>query len=326
MSKDEKGSAMIIMTIALSVLISMAALVVDVGLAYCQSSRLQNAADAAVFAGGRLLPAGESDIEKKNEIICEIEEYLDKNGISDDVHQTVTFTDVIDGVYYGVDLSLKTGSKTGFAQIFGIDKIDVSKSAGVIVRPSLSAKDVVPVCVVQAELDDLLNRGMTEHIILKYGGGDGTNGSFGAINLSGVKGGGADQYSKWILGGYTTEITIGDKMYPVEPGNMAGPTSNAFNTRYTACTHYQTEGGCTKERFESSCARVVTIPVVEYIDSKHVQINGFAVFVLEDCYANGNNGEVQGTYVKSVIHGTADFTEEDNLSAEYGAYSITLSH
>jgi len=35
---------------------------------------------------------------------------------------------------------------------------------------------------------------------------------------------------------------------------------------------------------------------------------------------------VQGTYVKSVIQGTADFTEEDNLSAEYGAYSITLSH
>ena len=55
-------------------------------------------------------------------------------------------------------------------------------------------------------------------------------------------------------------------------------------------------------------------------------IKGFAVFILEDCFANGNAGEVQGSYVQSVIGGTADFGGERPLAAEYGAYCITLSH
>ena len=68
--KDEKGSALILMTIALAAMLTMAALVVDVGIAYCHGSRLQNAADAAVFAGGRLLPAEEWDTDR----LCAIED------------------------------------------------------------------------------------------------------------------------------------------------------------------------------------------------------------------------------------------------------------
>lgn len=324
--KNERGAILVIAAIGMSVLFTMAALVIDVGLAYCKGSLLQNAADSAVFAGGRFLPTSVEDTEKRNSIISEIEEYLDKNGISEQVIRKIEFTDNINGKYYGVDLSLNTESKTGFARILGIDSIAVSKNAGVIVRPSLSAKEVVPVCVVKDELDELIDQDLTEHIILKYGGGDGTNGAYGAINLSGIKGGGADQYSQWILGGYTTEITIGEKMYPVEPGNMAGPTSNAFNNRYTSCTHFQSDGGCNKEHYEPSCKRVVNVPVAEYVDSKNVRIVGFAVFVLEDCYANDNPGEVQGTYIESVINGTADFTAVEDLQAEYGAYCMTLSH
>ena len=44
-------------------------------------------------------------------------------------------------------------------------------------RTSLSADDVVPVSVVKDELDYLLEQDQTEHIILKYGGGDGSNGA-----------------------------------------------------------------------------------------------------------------------------------------------------
>ncbi|MDD4582779.1 MAG: Tad domain-containing protein [Eubacteriales bacterium] len=324
--RNKRGSALIIVTVSVSVLLTMAALVVDLGLAYYQGSKLQNAADAAVFAGGRLLPADTGDTEKKNKMISIIEEYLLKNDISDQVLKNITFTDEIAGTYYGIDLSLNMESKTGFAKILGIDQIPIEKKAGVLVRPSLSATDVVPVSVVQSELDALLNQGITDHIILKFGGGDGTEGAYGAINLSGVQGGGASQYSNWVLNGYTSEVSVGETMYPIEPGNMAGPTSEAFNFRYTACTHYGTEGGCTKDHFEPTCPRVVKIPVVEYVGSKYVLIKGFAVFILEDCYANGNAGEVQGTYVQSVIGGTADFIGGESFAAEYGAYCITLSH
>ncbi|MFA5635231.1 MAG: TadE/TadG family type IV pilus assembly protein [Anaerovoracaceae bacterium] len=326
MYRDEGGSALILMTIGLSVMLTMAALVVDVGIAYCHGSRLQNAADAAVFAGGRLLPAAEGDIDKQSAIEDQIREYLTKNEISMDEIASIDFTDSINGAYYGLHLSLNTQSQTGFARVLGVDNIPVDKQAGVKVRPSLSADDVVPVSVVKDELDLLLDQGQTEHIILKFGGGDGSNGAFGAINLSGVKGGGANQYSNWIVNGYTTEITIGEKMYPIEPGNMAGPTSKAFDDRYSSCTHFPEEGGCTSQQFEPACRRVVKIPVIEYIDNHNVQIVGFAVFVLEDCYANGNNGEVQGSYVEAVISGTADYYADADLEREYGAYCLTLSH
>ncbi len=322
----EKGSVLILLTVALSVMLTISALAVDVGIAYCQGARLQNAADAAVLAGGRLLPVKEGDEEKQEVIERRMEEYLEKNGVSPDEIQAVAFTDSIGGSYYGVGLTLSTLSKTGFAKILGVDGIPVGKEAGVKVRPSLSADDVVPVSVVREELDLLLEQGQTEHIILKYGGGDGSNGSFGAINLSGVTGGGANQYSNWITSGYTTEIAIGETMYPIEPGNMAGPTSKAFNDRYISCTHFTDSGGCTAEHFEPSCRRVVKIPVVEYIDSQNVNIVGFAVFILEDCYANGNSGEVQGSYVEAVVAGTADYGAFENLEREYGAYCLTLSH
>jgi Flp pilus assembly protein TadG len=325
MLRDEKGSVLILVTIALSAILTMAALVVDVGIAYCHGSRLQNAADAAVFAGGRLLPAAEGDTDKLCAIEDRTREYLEKNGISPEEIASIDFTDSIDGAYYGLHVSLNTLSETGFARVLGVDSIAVDKQAGVKVRPSLSADDVVPVSVIKDELDLLLEQGQTEHIILKYGGGDGSNGAFGAINLSGVKGGGANQYSNWILSGYTTEITIGEKMYPIEPGNMAGPTSKAFNDRYISCTHFPEEGGCTFQQFEPSCSRVVKIPVVEYINSHNVQIVGFAVFILEDCYANGKAGEVQGSYVKTVIKGTADYHADADLDREYGAYCLTLS-
>ncbi|MGI6765218.1 MAG: pilus assembly protein TadG-related protein [Anaerovoracaceae bacterium] len=323
--KDEKGSALILMTIALAAMLTMAALVVDVGIAYCHGSRLQNAADAAVFAGGRLLPAEEWDTHRLCAIEDRTREYLEKNGVAPEEIVSIDFTDFIDGSYYGLQVFLNTQSETGFARVLGVDSIAVDKQAGVKVRPSLSADDVVPVSVVKDELDYLLEQDQTEHIILKYGGGDGSNGAFGAINLSGVKGGGANQYYNWILSGYTTEIAIGEKMYPIEPGNMAGPTSKAFNDRYTSCTHFPEEGGCTLRKFEPTCKRVVKIPVVEYINPHNVQIVGFAVFILEDCYANGNAGEVQGSYVKTVINGTADYSADADLDREYGAYCLTLS-
>ncbi|MGI6732893.1 MAG: pilus assembly protein TadG-related protein [Anaerovoracaceae bacterium] len=323
--RNEKGSVIILVTLALTALLTMAALVVDVGIAYCHGSRLQNAADAAVFAGGRLLPAAEWDTDKLSAIEDRIREYLEKNGVSLEEIASIDFTDSIGGSYYGLQVSLNTQSETGFARVLGVDSIAVDKQAGVKVRPSLSADDVVPVSVVKDELDLLLEQGQTEHIILKYGGGDGSNGAFGAINLSGVKGGGANQYYNWILSGYTTEIAVGEKMYPIEPGNMAGPTSKAFNDRYASCTHFPEEGGCNLRRFEPTCRRVVKIPVVEYITAHDVQIVGFAVFILEDCYANGKAGEVQGSYVKTVINGTADYSADADLDREYGAYCLTLS-
>ena len=132
--KDEKGSALILMTIALAAMLTMAALVVDVGIAYCHGSRLQNAADAAVFAGGRLCPR-----RNGTRIGCAPSRtgpgVFGKNGVAPEEIVSIDFTDFIDGSYYGLQVFLNTQSETGFARVLGVDSIAVDKQAGVKVRP-----------------------------------------------------------------------------------------------------------------------------------------------------------------------------------------------
>ena len=323
LKNNEKGAAMVIMVLCFTVFLTLAALVVDIGIAHASGAELQKAADAAVFAGGRFLPVGIDDVNKQKKIENEILTYFKKNGMTEQKKMKIIFTDEINGRYYGVEAAVTEQMKTTFAKVIGIDKISVGKEAGVVVRPSISAQDVVPVCVVQSEIDALIESGNTKGIILKYGGGDGSNGAFGAINLSGVNGGGARQFEEWVSTGYTSEISIGEKMYPVEPGNMAGPTNRAFGTRYAGCSHFTQDGGCTADHFEPTCSRVIKIPVVTYVTSKKVAINGFAVFVLEDCASQ--NGEIRGSYVDSVVGGKAEFEGQLDQGTEYGAYSMTLA-
>lgn len=55
---QESGSTIIIIALAMTALLGLTALVVDVGYLYIERSRLQNAADAAALAGARDLITG----------------------------------------------------------------------------------------------------------------------------------------------------------------------------------------------------------------------------------------------------------------------------
>lgn len=54
--QEEKGSAVIILALAMTVLLGFTALVTDVGLLYLTNVQLSNAVDAAVLAGAQELP------------------------------------------------------------------------------------------------------------------------------------------------------------------------------------------------------------------------------------------------------------------------------
>src|SRR6476619_8060517 len=55
--KNQDGQAIVLMAISLTVLMGMAALVLDVGLWMRSDRRLQQTADAAALAGAQMLPA-----------------------------------------------------------------------------------------------------------------------------------------------------------------------------------------------------------------------------------------------------------------------------
>jgi len=64
--RDESGQALILFALGLAVLLGMAALTIDVGLAYVARRDMQNAADAAAMAGADALLAGQSSVLATN--------------------------------------------------------------------------------------------------------------------------------------------------------------------------------------------------------------------------------------------------------------------
>ncbi len=64
--RDESGQSLILFALGLAVLLGMAAMTIDVGLAYVARRDMQNATDAAALAGADLLLEGQSSGLAKN--------------------------------------------------------------------------------------------------------------------------------------------------------------------------------------------------------------------------------------------------------------------
>ncbi len=100
---DEKGQAVVIITLALVALVALAGLVFDGGMAFAQRRRMQNAADAGAFAGARVLALGGSD----SAICAAVTEYtVTRNGAAS-----------FYATYYPTDLTVCGGNAGGATAI-----------------------------------------------------------------------------------------------------------------------------------------------------------------------------------------------------------------
>lgn len=116
LKSEENGAVMVIAAVSLVIFLSLASLVVDVGLTYYQKSNLQNAMDAASLAGARYLP----DQTRATEVALE---YVQKNGFdtSSVIIEFPTSSVIrVKDAYAG---------KTVFATLFKINAVDISASA-----------------------------------------------------------------------------------------------------------------------------------------------------------------------------------------------------
>ncbi len=326
-ARGERGESLLIVALVMTGLIGMTATVTDLGTAYVKTAQTQTAADAAVMAAGMKLPLDASDAAAVADATATAREYMEKNGAENAASADVYYGDLYDGSYHLIGVTLDAVSETYFARIFGIDEIAFSRTAEARVVPCTALSDVVPLSVEEDVLSALIASGDTQHVVLKYGTNeeDVENGSFGAIDLDGVKGGGANDYLTWLANGYTEKLTVGTTL-PVESGNMTGPTYSGIAQRYNACTHYPSQGGCNASCYAADCPRVMKVPVIRYTDStnKTVRVMGFAAFVLEDYTTYEAEGYVIGSYVDMVNIGAADGDLTGTAKA-YGVYSLVLS-
>lgn len=312
----ESGSISIIVAVSLTLMLSMTALVLDVGSAYVETSKIQNAADAAALSAGTLLPVSTNDPPAQQKILESAVLYAVKNGVSDPSGVTVTFGGVSAGEYTTLAVHIPATAKLNFGGITGVNKLSLSRSATVRLSATTAINDAAPLGVEAHALEAAIASGNLQHIVLKYGGGGGSGGFFGALDLDGLQGGGAKDFSSWLCYGYGGTLKVGDVL-PVESGNMAEPTNTALRTRLTQCTHYLGQGGCTPEHFVDDCPRVIKVIVYEWNGTKSVRVDGFAAFVLEGTDASG---EVVGSYVRV----TDPSARSDSQGNNYGMSNLQL--
>ena len=317
---DEDGIITVIVALSMTAIMIFTAFVTDLGIAYIKSADIQNAADAASLAAGQLLPVNSVDETAVSNVKNEAIAYAGKNGETGLTTEDVTLGDLVNGIFTSVRVSVPCTVESFFAKAIGINSFSFSRSAKAKIAPSMQTSGVAPLGVDYIELANALANNGTQHIYLKYGGGGGTQGSYGAIDLDGVKGGGANDFTSWLDYGYDGVIKVGDDLLPVEKGNMAGPTTSAISERFNACTHFQDQGGCTADHYDLDCPRILKVLVIEKIGSSYVKVHGFAAFVIEGV---GTNGEVLGSYIKYIDNGNVTGSNVWS-TADYGMYNVGL--
>lgn len=321
--QDQEGGVAIIAAMAMTMILTLSAFVVDFGLAYVKTANIQNAADASTLAAGKSLPVLVDDNVTMSQMKETAVIYAQKNNVNNLTYSDVTFGDVVNGRYTSISVNIPCTMDLYFAKSIGVNNITFNRNAKARATPSTQITGVAPLGVDYIQLNNAIASGETMHVNLKYGAGDGTQGSYGAIDLDGVQGGGANEYNYWLEYGYDGIIKVGDGLLPVEKGNMSGPTSSAIDVKYNSCTHFQGDGGCNAQHYDINCPRVIKILVIEKVGTKYVSVKGFAAFVIEG--ETGSKAEVVGSYIKYFEPGELNLNADWNTE-NYGVYNLGLSY
>ena len=297
--KGNHGMSMVFFAVSLTCIAVAAALVTDIGMLVIEKARLNNAVDAATLAAARAY------IERPGTERTTAASYLKKNGFDN-----IDFDLNIDNTAKTVELIASTPVTFGLARVIGIEGSTAMATATGSVLPVMGVNSGIrPFAIEQMPL--VINAEYT----LKEGGGDGTTGNYGAIELGGA---GAKTYLNNIVSGFSGRLMVGDQI-DTEPGNMSGPTQKGVTELISECTH---NPKCTPQNFEPDCPRLITIVIVDSLDvngRSTVTITGFASFFLTGVDGVGKESIVHGTFVRSVTSGESAVDQED-----YGLYGVRL--
>ena len=288
---------------------------------------MQNSADSASLAAASVLPVAYNDTYGIQDVNQKALEYLAKNDITEERYTIdVQLNLGITNQYTSVTVVIDKHEELYIAPVIGVTHLDVTRQATAQISPAIGIGNVVPLSITKEYMDYAKANGQTQHLELKLGASDEDvlNGAFGALDLDGSPGGGSNLYTEWLMNGFQGLLYVGQEL-PVEAGNMSNPTMSSFNDRYDRCDHFPSSGGCTINHYVETCPRVVIVPVITYIDSHEIVIEGFCAFIIEDCAGQGVNSIVTGSFVRDiVVNGQGAIDDVLGGSNDFGLYAITL--
>jgi Flp pilus assembly protein TadG len=291
--KNQKGQSMVLALVFLTVLMGMAALVLDVGSWYRAHRAAQSTADAAALAGAQALPDTAQATSLANQ-------YATKNTGSGG-----SYTRQITVSQQGfepdtVKVKVTRPAPGFFAKLFGINTVSVSRSATARAWNVEQVRGVAPITVNYKH--PLLNctRGQNPTCNPNFGspttltledihtsGGKDAAGSFGLINLDqNDPNPGANTLADWLLNGYPDYLGVGK--YESATG------ANFNNSQFTSALDRQ-------------IGHELMFPVYRLLKGPGgnaiYDIIGWVGFVITSYNTSGSNGTIYGHFTRYVTDG-----------------------
>ncbi len=293
-TRNDTGQATVLTLVFLTVLLGMAALVLDVGSWYRADRAAQSTADAAALAGAQALP---EDAAKARTLA---QQYADKNGSLGAGNVTITSKIVSNDT---ITVSVKRPAPGFFAKIFGIKSVTAGAKATARAGGLATAKYVAPITVHYKH--PLLNcTGPSTHPtcnptfdvettlnledLHQKGGGNGS-GAFGLINLnyddpSGNVGAGT--LADWLHYGNENELPLGTY--------YSAPSANFNNSQFTDSLNFV-------------LGKEVLFPVYRLLtgpgSNAKYDIIGWVGFVITSFDNSGSSGTLTGHFTEWVGQG-----------------------
>jgi len=283
--ENERGQVIVLTVIAMTVLLGMTALVLDVGAWFHSKRQLQATADAAALAGAQMLPDSPGSAQST------ALSYANQNGggVAGGnilVTSTAASNDTI-------EVKGQKNEPGFFSKILGVDVVDVRASAKAIVGVPTKARFVAPMVVKCSH--PLINDCDGDTSKIKFNQETtlnfdkfGAPGAFGMLDLSNSNGNvGSSTLADWIEHGYNDYLPTGK--YDSDPGVK-------FNS------------GGIDTSLQDRIGDVLLFPVFDTLDQQgsnaEYNVIGWIGFHLDAIVGiSGNNATLQGYFTEYIAQG-----------------------
>jgi len=300
-ARNQTGQATVLTLVFLTVLLGMAALVLDVGSWYRADRDTQSTADSAALAGAQALPDSTANASSL------ASSYASKNGGG---LESVNFSSSY-GPNDTIKVTIKKPAQGIFTRLFGVSSINVGSKATARTALISSAKYVAPIVVKNMHPKLLGTSGCpcfdsanTTTIPL---GRNGAPGAFDLLNLDGSRGGTSPGIlADWMLKGYDGYLDIGQ--YYSDPG--AKWDSSQMH-----------------DALDQRIGTTLLFPVYDDLigngSNAQYHVIGWVGFHLLSYEARGSSGSITG-YFTEVIWSGLQATSGSGQPPNFGARSVQL--
>lgn len=220
-ARTEGGQAAVVSVLFMTIVLGMAALVLDVGAWFREHRRLQAAADAAALAGAQLLP------DDPAQAVAVAHEYARKNDATLAPADVAVATRVMPNDTIAVES--RSQAPGLFSKLFGITVVDVAAAASARAANVVAARWVAPIAVneqhplLQCQPEPCFERTTTVELAnLKSPESANASGSFGLLTLNNDPGSvSTTTLASWLRDGYPE---------PLEPGPYFAAPGARYNS------------------------------------------------------------------------------------------------